>query len=429
VWAGDAPAFARVYAWTFANMARPDHLLAWHWGRLPDGSQGILDANTASDGDLDYALALTLAAKRGWQAPMGLPAYLAEAREVLAAIWEKEVVALPAGAKILTPGNWHEAKPPYLLNPSYFSPAAYRLFSKVYGEQPPPAVPGQAGGTAVSPFSCRLNAHESNMSYPQGMKIPPAPLFQRGVQSPPLEKGDLGGFDFFPVKPAAANGNIINVPRLALAEMLVGPTHSPSPLRGTVWGWVEWAGVAPVGAVLEPPAWDRLHQDTYQLLAHLNERLDNQGAGLFPDWCQIDAQGHLSPAPDRETQFGWEAVRLPWRLALDHLWFKEHRAAQILAQKFLPFFQQEWQSRGKLAALYNFNGAPAADYESPVLYAGVLAAAQAAGDRDFAGLMAQKILSFYHETNGQAYFVSPDNYYANNWAWLGLALYAGWVKP
>ncbi len=319
LWARDEATFGRVYVWTREHMSRPDHLLAWHWGRLPDGSWGVLDANTASDGDLDYALALALAARRGWRAPMGLPDYLAEAREVLAAIWEKEVVALPAGTTLLTPGNWHETEPPYLLNPSYFSPAAYRLFAQI--------------------------------------------------------------------------------------------------------------GASPVGAVREPPAWDRLHQDTYKLLARLAPGLDTPGAGLFPDWCRVDAQERLSPAPGRETQFGWEAVRLPWRLALDHLWFSEPRAAQILGPKFLPFFQKEWQARGKLAAVYDFDGAPAADYESPVLYAGVLAAAQTAGDRDFARLLAAKILTFYHEKNGQAYFVAPDNYYANNWAWLGLALYAGWVKP
>ena len=131
VWAADQATFAGVYAWTHDHMTRPDHLLAWHWGRLPDGSWGVLDANTASDGDLDYALALALAARRGWRAPVGLPDYLAEAREVLAAIWEKEVVALPIGTRLLTPGNWHETGPPYLLNPSYFSPAAYRLFSQI----------------------------------------------------------------------------------------------------------------------------------------------------------------------------------------------------------------------------------------------------------------------------------------------------------
>jgi endo-1,4-beta-D-glucanase Y len=329
VWAGDQATFGRVHAWTRSHLARPDHLLSWHWGRRPDGSPGVLDANTASDGDLDYALALVLAARRGWRVPMGQPDYLSEAREVAAAILAKEVVALPGGTLLLTPGNWHDPGPPYLCNPSYCSPAAYRLFAKFDVEPPPSAVQQQA-------------------------KVP----------------------------------------------------------------------------ALHPPAWDRLHQDTYQLLARLIQGLgESRGAGLFPDWCRVDAAGQLGPAPGRDSHFGWEAVRLPWRLALDSLWFGEPRAGQILRERFLPFFKRQWQAKGRLAAVYNYSGTPMVDYESPVLYAGVLAAALAAGDRDFAGQMAPKILTFYHEKDGRAYFVAPDNYYANNWAWLGLALYAGWVKP
>ncbi len=332
VWAGDEATCGRVYAWTINNLSRPDHLLSWHWGCRPDGSWGVLDGNTASDGDLDYALALLLASRRGWRAPPGLPDYAAEAREVLGAILAQEVVALPGGMLLLTPGNWHEAGPPYLLNPSYFSPAAYRVFSNI-------------GGGAVG-----------------------------AAREPPLQN-------------------------------------------------------APVGAVLEPPAWERLHRDTYELLARLSQDLgESRSVGLFPDWCRVEAQGRLGPAPGRETHFGWEAVRLPWRLALDGLWCAEPQASQLLSQKFLPFFKREWQAKGRLAAVYNLDGAPVVDYDSPVLYAGVLAAALATGDRDFAGQLAEKILGFYHETDGRGYFVSPDNYYANNWAWLGLALYAGWVK-
>ena len=133
VWAGDEAVFNRVYAWTYNNLSRVhrhgDHLLAWRWGRLPGGSWGVLDANSATDGDLDYALALVLAARKGWRAPAGLPDYRDEARRVQGDILAKEVVALPGGAALLTPGNWHEALPPYLVNPSYFSPAAYRLFA------------------------------------------------------------------------------------------------------------------------------------------------------------------------------------------------------------------------------------------------------------------------------------------------------------
>jgi endo-1,4-beta-D-glucanase Y len=430
VWAGDDATFGRVYAWTYQNLARPDHLLSWHWGRRNDGAWGVLDANTASDGDLDYALALVLAARRGWRAPPGQPDYLAEARQVAASILTQEVAALPDGTLILTPGNWHEAGPPYLLNPSYFSPAAYRLFRRIFAakrivEQPPSAVFHQTGGPSVAPVPHRLNVHESSIAYACGFEIPPAPLFQRGGQSPPLKKGDLGGFEVFQAKPAITNYSYSEANRYELAAFQVGPLLSTSPLRGEGRG-----GGGIIGAVQEASAWGRLGQDTYPLLARLSRGLAGKpGVGLFPDWCRIGAQGRFSPAPERDSQFGWEAARLPWRLALDSRWFQEPRAAQVLRERFLPFFKKEWQARGRLAAVYNYDGTPAVTYESPVIYAGVLAAALAAGDREFAAQLAQKIQGFYQEKDGRAYFVSPDNYYANNWAWLGLALYAGWVKP
>jgi len=344
VWANDERVFARVYTWTYKNLSRVhtqgDSLLSWRWGRLPDGSWGVLDANSATDGDLDYALALVLAERKGWRAPSGLPDYRQEARRVQADILAKEVVALPEGDLLLTPGNWHELKPPYLVNPSYFSPAAYHLFASISGE----------------------------------------------------------------------------ADRQSAAER-VGTVHEP-PRQ-------------PDGEARNTPSrWVRLRGDTYKLLGQLTQGLEGQtGVGLFPDWCRVDAAGRLTPAPGKGTGFGWEAVRLSFRLALDGLWFGEPRAANLLKEKFLPFFKGQWQAHGRLLAIYTLDGSPAVDYESPVLYAGVLAGALAAGDRDFAREMALKILSFYHEDGDRAYFEAPDHYYANNWAWLGLALYAGWVEP
>jgi endoglucanase len=344
VWAQDATVFNRVYAWTYEKLSRArdhgDNLLSWRWGKLPGGSWGVLDANSATDGDLDYALALVLAHRLGWRAPPGLPDYPEEARRVQADILAREVVALPGGDLLLTPGNWHEPKPPYLVNPSYFSPAAYRLFERFAsgGDQP-------------------------------GNRADAGP-----VRAPPLPR-----------------------------EAGVNPDRDP---------------------------WGRLHQSTYKLLGQLTRGLEGRtGGGLFPDWCRVDADGRLSPAPGKDPRFGWEAVRLPFRVALDGLWFKEPRADQLLKDKFLPFFLGQWQAHGRLRAVYHFDGSPAVDYESPVLYAGVLAGALAASDQDFARQMALKILSFYHEDGDRAYFEAPDHYYANNWAWIGLALYAGWVRP
>ncbi len=315
LWAGDEATFAQVYAWTRGNLSRlktrGDHLLAWHWGKLEDGSWGVLDWNTAADADLDYAMALWLAARRGWKPHPPWPEYETEARAVAQDILAKEAVRLPAGDLLLAPGNWQEFESPYLINPSYFSPAAYHLFGRA-------------------------------------------------------------GFD---------------------------------------------------------PRWQAMRHAVYPFLEGLSRGVgEMKGVGLFPDWVRVDAQGAFSPAPGRDTHFGWEAVRLPWRMALDRVWFGEEQAVRLLSQNFLPFFKKKWRAKGRLAAIYCYEGKPLVHYESPVLYAGVLAAALAANEQEFARQMAVKILSFYHEDGGDAYFVSPENYYANNWAWLGLALYAGWVK-
>jgi endoglucanase len=345
VWAKDEPVFARVYAWTYNHLSRArahgDNLLSWRWGKLPDASWGVLDANSATDGDLDYALALVLAHRLGWRAPPGLPDYQQEARRVQADILAKEVVVLPGGDLLLTPGNWHEPEPPYLVNPSYFSPAAYYLFAST-------------------------SSATNRQSVAEGL------------------------------------GTFHGPPRQPYAEVKKTNTSR----------------------------WLRLRRDTYKLLGQLTQGLEGQtGGGLYPDWCRMDATGRLSPAPGKDTRFGWEAVRLPFRVALDGLWFHAPQAIPLLKDKFLPFFQSQWQAHGRLRAVYQFDGSPAVDYESPVLYAGVLAGALAAGDRNFARQMALKILSFYHEDGDRAYFEAPDHYYANNWAWLGLALYAGWVEP
>jgi endo-1,4-beta-D-glucanase Y len=315
VWAGDEATFGRVCQWTRANLSREkshgDHLLAWKWGKTPDGSWGVLDWNTASDADMDYALALLLASRQGWRPPPGFPDYQVLARQVAGDIMAKEVVEMPDGALYLAPGNWHTQAPPYLINPSYFFPAAYRIFAQA-------------------------------------------------------------GFD---------------------------------------------------------SRWSHLHADVYPFLERLCRGMgDTPGVGLVPDWVEVAANGKLFPHKERSQNFGWEAVRLPWRVALDRVWFGDLAAARLSREQFLPFFAREFQARGKLLAEYHYTGKPLVDFESPVIYAGALAAGLAGGDKEFAWQMAKKILDFYQEKGNQAYFISQDNYYANNWAWFGLALYAGWVK-
>jgi endo-1,4-beta-D-glucanase Y len=289
------------------NQKKDSNLLAWHWGQDGEGRWGVLDANSASDADLDYALALVLA-HRQW----GRPDYLAQAKLVLRDILARETCRDPWGRLWLTPGDWEACRQPLQLNPSYFSPAWYQLFFEVTHDQ----------------------------------------------------------------------------------------------------------------------RWLELAESTYTGLDLMSRSLGKQpGVGLIPDWCLLNDFEQFTLAPDRRANFGWDAIRFPWRVGLAELWFGDRRSRNLLSRTFLPFCRSRLEADGRLYAIYDYAGKPLESYESPVLYASLTAAALAAGDRGLARQAAEKILSFYRETIEGGYFNRPDDYYGNNWAWFGLATYRGLVKP
>lgn len=139
----DPETFAKTLAWAETNLQRRqegrllDSLWAWHWGKK-DSDWGILDANFASDGDVDAITALILAARR-WNRPD----YLELAQVKLQDLWNVGTIAIPSyrsarpgprPARYLLPGELSAFQPqPNLIyfNPSYFAPYAFRLFAQV----------------------------------------------------------------------------------------------------------------------------------------------------------------------------------------------------------------------------------------------------------------------------------------------------------
>ena len=100
--ANDQAAFARILSWTRDNLAAGDltaRLPAWQWGRKPDGTWGVLDANSASDADLWLAYAL-LEAGRLWNDS----SYTALGKLTAMQIEKLEVVDLPGVGPMLLPG-------------------------------------------------------------------------------------------------------------------------------------------------------------------------------------------------------------------------------------------------------------------------------------------------------------------------------------
>ena len=118
VYVDDRATFDEVWAWTEDHMAvRGDDLLAstWSAGRVED-------LDSASDADVDAALALVLAARQ-W----GDPGYARAAERMLVSIWEHETV-LTAHGRLVRAGSWTTPEG-IVWNPSYFAPYAYRAFA------------------------------------------------------------------------------------------------------------------------------------------------------------------------------------------------------------------------------------------------------------------------------------------------------------
>lgn len=115
--ADDRPAFERIRQWTRDNLQvrGGDRLLAWAWGRRPNGEWGVVDYNNATDGDLLAAYGLLLAFER-WNEP----AWRTEALELAADI-KKHLVAEAGGGPVLLPGYYgFERDGALVVNPAYY---------------------------------------------------------------------------------------------------------------------------------------------------------------------------------------------------------------------------------------------------------------------------------------------------------------------
>lgn len=121
-WAGNGDAFAKVLSWTNANLKHSDdNLFAWKFD--VSGHVTVLDQNSATDADTDIAYALLMAGSQ-WKNQ----SYIDEGRQVAASIWDRETTEI-GGTRYLLAGAWANQTDRLVVNPSYYSPQAYRTFA------------------------------------------------------------------------------------------------------------------------------------------------------------------------------------------------------------------------------------------------------------------------------------------------------------
>ncbi len=120
---GDETTFRSVWSWTQANLLRPDGVLSWRW---TDGA--VIDAESASDADLDAARALVVAGDR-----FGDRALTEDGVRLGRAVLDVETVRVKLG-RVLVAGTWATSAP-YAYNPSYASPVAYAVLGAASGDE------------------------------------------------------------------------------------------------------------------------------------------------------------------------------------------------------------------------------------------------------------------------------------------------------
>ena len=305
VWMSDKPTFDKAWAWTQEQLQREDKLFSWRWGKLDDGTYGVLTnvngQNAASDADSDIALALLMAASR-WQDEK----YLVQGKEVITSMWENEVVTA-GGKQYLASNNLEkQSSSPIVMNPSYLAPYAYREFAKVDKQ------------------------HD----------------------------------------------------------------------------------------------WNAIVDSSYDLLARsADANLDKpKTSGLIPDWVLMDrATGALSaPTVDTlTTNYGYDAMRAPWRIALDYKWNDEPRAKETLEK--MSFLADQWKANGSLKSIYAHDGSVVSNDEVAESYGTALAYFDVV-EPDLAKEVYDEKIKTLYDQNTNAWD-QPITYYAANWVWFGIALH------
>ncbi|MDF1497982.1 MAG: glycosyl hydrolase family 8 [Patescibacteria group bacterium] len=173
--------------------------------------------------------------------------------------------------------------------------------------------------------------------------------------------------------------------------------------------------------------WMELVNTSYDILYNSSESLlgYNKSIGLPPNWCAINPDEEIISAEhlgDFSRDYSYDAIRTPWRIALDYQWNKEPRAKKYLES--LEFLNKEWLEKKKISASYSHDGEHWENYESTASYGTNLGYFIITNPETAQEIYEEKILGKYFEDEEKSYWNDPKNYYEQNWGWFGTALYA-----
>ncbi len=189
----------------------------------------------------------------------------------------------------------------------------------------------------------------------------------------------------------------------------------------------EWRTFA---AVDPKDNWNSLINPAYALLEKVGFAPLNtgKGIGLPPDWVAINRQTGALSAPTETgltTNYSFDAMRTPWRIALDYRWYKDPQAYTYLKNDY-SFLAKEYVQKHKIVSGYTHNGQPISTVEDPAMYATSLGYFDTVNKNLAQKIYNDKIIRLY--SNDQNTFNPKLPYYEQNWLWFGAAFYNNFLS-
>ncbi|ABC81801.1 glycosyl hydrolase family 8 [Anaeromyxobacter dehalogenans] len=169
--------------------------------------------------------------------------------------------------------------------------------------------------------------------------------------------------------------------------------------------------------------WAELVESSYQVLRFL---MIEKGLALPPERIWVDPRtGELLLARPggQPDAFGYDAVPVYWRVALDARWFGRRGEAELRA-RLLRFPAEAFRDEGRLRERYTTSGRPLSELDGLPHLASVQALAQLEDPELARAMRASKLDALFDRAlSGEA---TP--YYLHNWLWFGRALEAGLLR-
>jgi len=170
--------------------------------------------------------------------------------------------------------------------------------------------------------------------------------------------------------------------------------------------------------------WNSLIAPSYDLLNKSSNLKAYHGSGVAPDWITLTRIGQILPPYDTGFTMndGYDAMRVPFFVALDWIWFKDPLALNYLKTNY-KIYDTTFKSTGKLPAIYGYDGSIVNGSEDPTRYATALPYFMIIDPKEANNIYQNKIIKLY--SNGNNSFDNSLSYYPQNYLWLSTALYKG----